>query len=137
MRIRASDLKKTVMTIRDHLPAVEAIYIFGSAVSGLLDRTSDIDLAFLSKDKPDAKQVLAIKGDLGLLLKRDIDFVDLFRADTVTKAQVITGGELLYAQQANRVAHFETVALSQYAHLNEERAEIISEIVKSGRIHNG
>ena len=57
------------------------------------------------------------------------------RADTVTKAQVVTSGELIYALDAVEIAAFETVVLAQYALLNEERAGILADIALKGTIH--
>jgi hypothetical protein len=53
----------------------------------------------------------------------------------VTKAQVISSGELLFAVNSAEMAQFETVVLSQYALLNEERAGILADIATKGSIH--
>lgn len=68
------------------------------------------------------------------LLRRDVDLVDLARADTVTVAQVVVNGERLYKDDSSVADFFETTALSAYALLNEERADIISNIIQSGTV---
>lgn len=81
----------------------------------------------------DPETPFELKTDLAAFLKRDIDLVDLRRADTVTKAQVVATGDLLFSSDARAV--FETVALSSYAILNEERREILEDIQRRGTIY--
>src|SRR4051812_30613897 len=106
-----------------HWPHVLAVYLFGSAATHEMRADSDIDLAILTAEKLEPETILTLKGQLGTLFKRDVDIVDLMRADVVTRAQVVAGGDLLACQDARYTALFETTALSQYALLNEERRE--------------
>jgi hypothetical protein len=88
---------------------------------------SDVDLALFMQEKPLAETVYQLKSELSTLLSRDIDLIDLVRADTVTQAQVITGSQLLFAKDPRQLAFFETTILSQYVQLNLERREIVEE----------
>ena len=112
-----------------------AIYLFGSLVGDQSLASSDLDLAVLMQNMPEASDAYNAKTALSYQFKRDVDLVDLWRADTITKAQVVSSGELIYARDAADVAAFETVVLSQYALLNEERAGILADIASKGTIH--
>ncbi len=111
---------------------VRAIYLFGSQVSGQTHLGSDLDLAVLLTEKPSADDAYALKTDLSAHFSCDVDLVDLMRADSVTKAQIISTARLLYAKSASDVAAFETQSYSEYALLNEERADIIKDFLKRG-----
>ncbi|MDO8634509.1 MAG: nucleotidyltransferase domain-containing protein [archaeon] len=61
-----------------HLKPV-GIYLFGTAHSGKITATSDIDLAVFFEKKPDSFKLSQIKTGLGNELKREIDLVVLTR----------------------------------------------------------
>ena len=112
-----------------------SFYLFGSSATGDATPSSDIDLALLLSAKLSAAAALAIKAGVSALFHRDVDLIDLRRADAVTKAQVIATGEVLLNAVPVTVALFETTAFAQYALLNEERSGIITDIVARGSIH--
>jgi predicted nucleotidyltransferase len=119
------------------LPDARAIYIFGSMAGGTATAASDIDVAVLCAAPIKPESAFQLKTDLSAATQRDIDLVDLLRADDVTRAQVITTGKLIFCNDPAGCAVFETSALAKYAHLNEERREIISDIIKRGSVYGG
>jgi uncharacterized protein len=124
-----------ISVITDLMPNVFGIYVFGSQVDNTATDKSDLDLAFLCEQKPTGEDAYQIKSKLSKSLKIDVDLVDLIRADSVTAAQVVTTGIQLMSNSDLRSAHFETMALSRYSLLNEERAEILKDILETGKIH--
>ena len=136
MTLSSADLKTIGEVAIRHWPDLWAVYLFGSAVAADgLRSDSDIDVAILGLVKPRAESILAMKAELSQHFRRDIDIVDLRRADTVTSAQVISTGLTLVDNRPFDVAQFETTVYSQYALLNEERAGILADIVARGRIY--
>ena len=137
--LTAEMIDKMVSAVRTWIPSATALYVFGSAANGSMNPESDIDLAILvgSDGDLDAETAFQLKTDLAALFKRDVDLVDMLRADDVTRAQVITTGRLVMCADANRCAVFETAALAKYANLNEERREILEDIKKRGSIYGG
>lgn len=115
--------------------ALQAVYLFGSQVTGLDRVGSDVDLALLCTSPLTADVAYALKTDLAYHLKRDIDLLDLRRADTVTRAQVVTTGDVILVRDANVLGHFETYCLSAYALLNEERAGILADTLAKGTVY--
>jgi predicted nucleotidyltransferase len=129
------DLNELVTILRGRFPSVWAAYLFGSAADGSMREDSDIDLALLSDTPLDPVAVFGLKSDLSRRFRRDVDVVDLARTDTVTASQVVHLGVVIFQTDAARLAHYETFVFSSYALLNEERAEILADIQRTGTIH--
>ncbi|MFP4020781.1 MAG: type VII toxin-antitoxin system MntA family adenylyltransferase antitoxin [Halanaerobium sp.] len=105
----------------------ELIYLFGSYAGGKARADSDLDLAFLTSEEIDDYQRFLTAQKLASNLNIDVDLIDLSKASTVFKAQIIQG-QLLYAQNRQQKQEFELLVLKKYARLNEERKEIIEKI---------
>ncbi len=110
------------------------MYLFGSEAEGRARPDSDVDLAFLSERALDPVVVFDVAQDLATALHRDVDLVDLSRASTVLRAQVIGRGRVLHSGDARRVGEFEMYALSDYARLNEERARVMESFLERYRV---
>jgi len=111
-----------------------ALYLFGSEAKDRARPGSDVDLAFLSERALDPVVVFDVAQDLAAALHCDVDLVDLPRASTVLRAQVIGGGRVLHAGDARRVGEFEMDALSDYARPNEERARVMESFLERYRV---
>ena len=111
-----------------------AVYLFGSEAEGRARPDSDVDLAFLSERALDPVVVFDVAQDLATALHRDVDLLDLSRASTVLRAQVIGRGRVLHSGDARRVGEFEMYALSDYARLNEERARVMESFLERYRV---
>lgn len=72
---------------------------------------------------------------LAALLHADVDLVDLTRASSVLRVQVLEHGSVLYDGDPAARALFEATALASYARLNEERAGILDDVRRTGRVH--
>ena len=105
----------------------ELIYLFGSYAVGKTRDDSDLDLAFLSSKEIDDYQRFLTAQKLASKLNIDIDLVDLAKASTVFKTQIIQGN-LIFAKNKQQKQQFELLTLKKYSRLNEERKEIIEKI---------
>ena len=114
--------------LRQNLPDVKLIYLFGSRASGHATENSDWDLAVLNTHPIDNKQRWDLAQELASLLNSDIDLVDLIGASTVLQMQVVSQGQRLFGVVQDTDV-FETQVYSMYAHLQESRREIINEFV--------
>ncbi len=121
--------------VSETLPEVVAAYLFGSRATGSAAPASDVDLAVLAPVPLDVEQLAVARERLAERLGRDVDLVDLGRASTVMRAQVVSTGRLLLDADPPLRERFETTAYSAYARLNEERREILERIHSEGRIH--
>ena len=121
--------------ISKRFPGAYGAYLFGSAASGQLRPESDLDVAILRVNPLSPDEVLELKSFISQKFRRDSDILDLYRVDSVTAAQVVTTGFEILSLNPFKMAEFETMALSRYALLNEERREILKDIEATGTVY--
>jgi predicted nucleotidyltransferase len=126
-----------VKTLLGNFGNVEGIYIFGSHATGSWSEMSDIDIAFItSKDQSlPALQIFEVKSMLELSLKTDVDLIHLNSASTVFQFQIVTTGYLLFVNEVDFISAYESIILSQYQQLNEERKIILNSILSTGKVY--
>ncbi|HMN95129.1 MAG TPA: nucleotidyltransferase domain-containing protein [Phycisphaerales bacterium] len=104
---------------------VLAVYRFGSTVGGVVHPGSDIDLAVLADRPLDPVGLYDAAQDLAVLFERDVDLIDLRRADGTMRAQVIGTGVRTLAEDASAADRFAAEALADYAWFNEIRGKAV------------
>ena len=112
------------------------IIVFGSSARGVFREDSDIDVAFLSDTAVTEYQLFSTAEALAGLSGREIDLVDLKRASTVLKAQILGKGQIIYSRNTELLQNFQVRAFKEYALLNEERAEIMRAIDTRGSVYD-
>jgi predicted nucleotidyltransferase len=128
-------MEEALSLLGREMPPLVAVYAFGSAGTDAERDDSDIDLAFLAESAVDPVRVFDVAGKLASILGRDVDLVDLWRASTVMRAQVVSRGICILDGDRSARQRFEVHTYSSYARLNEERAGILADIQSRGRIH--
>ncbi len=108
--------------------APSLIYIFGSISKDKVRKDSDIDIAILTDRQIDEYKLYILSQKLADVLKREVDLIDLRKASSVFKIQIIKTGKLIYNSDNLRKMYFQMRAMRDYALLNEERMEIINKI---------
>lgn len=126
-------LEQAVSILKEYKPSV--IYLFGSAGRNELREDSDIDIAFLTEEDLDEYDVFMKAQDLADILKKDVDLINLKKASTVFKAQVVGTGKIIYCSNDSERMFFEMRSLKSYALLNEEREEILKNVKKRGTVY--
>jgi uncharacterized protein len=124
MRLSISQSAKCISALASFRPAV--IYVFGSYGTDVQHRESDLDVAFLPIVPSEPCEVFKIANHLSCELGIEVDLIDLTRASTVFRKEVIRTGEAIHISDESAMRRFEMLALSDYARLNEERHEILS-----------
>lgn len=127
-------LERLVEWLRRQMPEVQMIYRFGSSVVGEEHAGSDLDLAFLAREPLDSVRRWELQEDLAIKLRQKVDLVDLLSASTVLRMQVVSTGELLWSRDENERAWFEMYVYSSYARLQEERKEIVEQVLEEGKV---
>lgn len=127
------NISKAILLLKEF--NIISVYLFGSANRNELKPESDIDIAFLSFSDIDEYTCFMKAQELAEIFKRDVDLIDLNKASTVFKAQIIGTSSLIYCNDDVKRAYFEMRALKEYALLNEERAEIIKNIQKGDKVY--
>lgn len=128
-----NQFKKMIELLKDFKPVV--VYLFGSASREELRDDSDIDIAFLSDENIDEYVCFMKAQELADIFKRDVDLIDMKKASTVFKAQIIGTGKNIYCNDDSKRAYFEIRCFKEYALLNEEREVILKKIRESGRVY--
>lgn len=108
------------------------IILFGSCVKGSIRNDSDVDIGFLSSQDHAAYEVFMAAQELAALIGRDVDLVDLSKASTVMKAQIVSSGKVIYCSDEVRRKVFFMKALKEYAVLNEQRMPVLAKISGQG-----
>lgn len=121
----------------EQIPSVQAIYLFGSQATGMSSASSDVDIAFVTPFEYKADPVLLyqMQMQLEMNLGKDVDFIHLNQASTVLQFQITNTGMHLYVKDASLVLQYETLILSMYQRLQEERKDILDEIISSGKVY--
>lgn len=131
-----TDLEKLLVgAVLDRLPGCIAIYRFGSWGTEAERPDSDLDIAILADQRLAPVRRWELAQTLASLARRDVDLVDLLCASTVLRLQVVAYGELLYSNGSSDVEQFEDTVFSSYARLNEERRDILTDVLQRGRVY--
>lgn len=122
--------EQIVSYLKAEVPRLIAVYLFGSQAQAATTMESDIDVAFLTHERLSVKRVFELKCGLEVLLKQDVDLIDLAQASDVLKVQVLKADRLLLCNDEVERGYFEMYALSDYARLNRERAGILEDFYR-------
>ena len=121
-------------------PATQAIYLFGSYGTENEWPDSDVDIALLLPPYEAKKTGSLVMSELHFslesLLKKDVDLVNLRQVSTVFQKEIIMAERRIFCADNYAADEFEMLVLSFYQKLNEERAELLAEGLRSGSFYN-
>jgi predicted nucleotidyltransferase len=130
--------KQIIKTVLKHYPEVQAIYFFGTYGTDDQWTGSDVDIALLLKHQQAKAVGTLVMSDLRFelerLLKKDVDLINLRLVPTVLQKEIIAANRRIYTADKYAADEFDMLTISYYQKLNEERAEILEEIMTSGRV---
>lgn len=124
-----------VKTISDRLPLATAIYLYGSVVTEMFRADSDVDISVLILEPLTADDVIYFKNTLGLLLRRDIDILDMRRASVEMAFSVLRSSIQIFSADSLLVGLYETALMSMWSDLQIDRREIVEDIAKRGHVY--
>lgn len=122
--------QKLIDYIKQKVPELQMLYLFGSYAKGNQTEKSDLDLAFSCGKKLNNLQRWELAEDIAAFIDCDVDLIDLMATSTVMAYQVVTTGKLLYSVN-NQEDWFVMTTMSMYQHLQEERRTIINDYFES------
>lgn len=128
-------LAALVDRLKKELPGLLAVYRFGSFGTAYERPASDLDLAVYAGRPLTAMKLWSVAQEFAAEVGRDVDLVDLASASTVMRAQIVHGGERLYCADEMACETFEDYVYSSYARLNEERREILQDVLRRGSVY--
>jgi len=116
-------------------PRVIVLYGFGSYFKGETHHQSDIDLGVLFERPLSSLERFKMQETIARQCLKNVDLVDLRKTSTVMAIQIIFDGKIIYCRDEKTKDEFETFTYSSYALLNEERREILNDILQRGSVH--
>jgi len=129
-----------VRSILAHYPVTQAIYLFGTYGTADERPDSDVDVAvLLPPDEAKRAQLMAIdnaRAAIERLIGKDVDLINLRLVSTVFQKEITLTGRRIFCADLYAADEFEMLALSFYQKLNEERAEVMAEGLRSGRFYD-
>ena len=132
---RLTDLQRSVtQTLQERVPALLAIYAFGSRIQGNALPDSDLDLSVLVAGYADPLSLFHLSGQLADAVGCTVDLLDLRAASTIMQYQIITTGERWWACD-NQAALFEAAILSEKTALDAARAGLLADIQHRGTVY--
>lgn len=123
-----------IRILQDRVPALLAVYAFGSRIEGTARADSDLDLAVLVAGYADPLALWDLAGELADVAGCTVDLLDLRAASTVMQYQIITRGQRWWTRDA-QAALYEAAILSEKTELDRARAGLLQDIRQRGSVH--
>lgn len=134
--IFSTDMDSIVQILKENIPDLQAVYLFGSRAEGLARPESDTDIAYLAEGVAlSAVDRFFLAQKLANVLHTDVDLIDLKKASTVLRFEIVGKGKRIFCPDEYACDLFEATVFSMYQRLQEERAGIIAEIMRKGRVY--
>ncbi len=129
-------LDSVIVALKRQWPELEAIYLFGSWGSIDQHAESDLDVAVLLPVglTLDFEAWSNTRFELQKLVGCPVDLINLREASTVFQKEITWKGKRILTANPYHVAVFESLAMSLYQKLNEERRGILAQIQQTGSV---
>jgi predicted nucleotidyltransferase len=132
--------EQLVQLILNAWPDTQAIYLFGSWGTENERPESDVDIAVLLPPKQAKEAGSLLFSELHqvsqIAVNKDVNLINLRLAPTVLQKEIIMSGERLFQAPGTAADEFEILVLSFYQKLNQERASILAEGLRSGKFYD-
>ena len=130
MHLKNREKQLIVNTLKQNIPELQALYLFGSQNDGTASSKSDVDIAYLSTVSLSSLERWEIAEKLASLLSLDVDLITLSQTNTIFRYQILSTAERIYGE-GYEVESFETLAYSFYLRFQEERKPIVDAIIEN------
>lgn len=124
------NLLDAIHILKEQLPDLIAIILFGSYGTPYERHESDLDLAILTNDSNDPVKLWNIAQEIAMKINKDVEIIDLQKASTVFCFDILTTGNLIYCSDELKFAKFDNLIMSMYLRFQEERKDILEDIEK-------
>lgn len=131
-----SDELEKIVSFLDQRFGLDTLWLFGSEAAGTARKDSDLDLAALFRRRPATRETFDARGELGEILLRDLDLIDLDQASPILGMQVLRYGRLLVDRNPKHRYAFFSRTISMYDDLKIVRRQAEQELfarMNSGR----
>ena len=122
MQLSKTDHQTIISFLQAHL-SIELLILFGSFANDTATKESDIDIAYLAKEALTDAERWELAQSLAVLMRRDIDLVDMRTISDVFRFEIITHGNIVF-QQGDFERYLDQIYLT-YLQLNDDRQEVL------------
>ena len=122
MQLSKTDHQTITSFLQAHL-SLELLILFGSFANDTATKESDIDIAYLAKEALTDAERWELAQSLAVLMRRDIDLVDMRTISDVFRFEIITHGNIVF-QQGDFERYLDQIYLT-YLQLNDDRQEVL------------
>jgi predicted nucleotidyltransferase len=112
MILRVEDTPARLGDLRDLVPDVELVVLFGSTVKGRVRARSDVDVAVRAKGLADLDELYRVLAPR--LQTERLDLVDLRRASPLLMMEVTRSGRVVYERHPGVYRQFQSLASRRY-----------------------
>jgi predicted nucleotidyltransferase len=133
-KCKLMDKEEIFEKIKNFFKNEEAIYIFGSYAKDNFNEDSDIDIAIVFKNKKTPLEIFKLQEELSLILKKDVDLVDLESVNTVFAYEIVNNSIKLKTSKNSE--SLENRIWWNYLTLQDDRKEIIEDFVNDSKKDN-
>jgi len=114
LKIDINNIKRRIEKYVSSHKNIAVIYLFGSAATGKMRPSSDIDIAVMSTSGINGFERITMETELSNLLHMDVDLVVFHQAQALLQHQILKYGHLLYEGDASVRVKQETMARREY-----------------------
>lgn len=132
--VRRAQVQTSLHKTLSRTPNVALAFLFGSFAKGTASADSDVDVAVLFDEMPDAYRINALRDRLATVLKADVDIVVLNSASPIIRMQVLKYGVVICRKTEAAYNNFYVDTFNQYTDLKMIRKSAEENILR-GRIY--
>jgi len=114
MSFNLSNISEKIEAFASAHHNIVVVYLFGSAATGRLRSSSDMDIAVMSTTDIDGFAKAVMETELSNLMRRDVDVVIFHQADALLQHQILKYGSMLYEKDRGERIRQETFARRRY-----------------------
>lgn len=133
--LKETTIAQIVEIIKNHQPKVQIMYLFGSHAKAQQQESSDIDLAIKTEESISNTEIYDLRQELAAHLNQDVDLIDLEKASTLLRNEVVQGGTRLYCAPHFDRKRYELRIISEYLDFQEGTRDLREAIQKRGYVH--
>ncbi|MFY7953054.1 MAG: type VII toxin-antitoxin system MntA family adenylyltransferase antitoxin [Armatimonadaceae bacterium] len=133
MQIAKRESDAVVEFLREQIPGLRSVHLFGSRATGDWTSASDVDISVLGERPLEPLDLFRIAADLTVFLGAEVDLVDLRNVSTLLKYKIVTEGIRLWALDW-RSEDYELAALREKFDWDIQSREHRAEILRSGNV---
>lgn len=115
------ELTEKIIDFAKARPEISVMYIFGSHALGHERKGSDIDLGILFNKDMDGFRRIEMETEVSNILKKDVDLVDMKKAELFLRHQIHKYGKLIYHDESDFAYKFKADSIRDYLETEDFR----------------